>query len=147
MLECWQTNPNERPTFTSLRAKFDALITAQKDHNPYIDLDIDCCKPYYNPLLNTDDDSDEKDSSSGISTNSSSPPHESCSLVGPRFGNISSENLPRPVSNPYVDSPTNYVRSFSMGFTDMAENRFGNGNLDLSQSHELKGSLQLTEII
>ncbi len=143
ILQCWDSNPNERPTFTSLRAKFDALITAQKDHNPYIDLEIDGQKSYYNPLLATDG---EDNSSSGISTESSSIQHDTCNAMRTRIGNISCEELPRPISNPYVDSPTNHVRSLSMAFAEASDSNthFGTPR-DLRRS--LKGSLQLTEFV
>ncbi len=149
ILECWSSNPNDRPTFTALRAKFDNLITAQKDHNPYIDLEIDCHKPYYNPLLiATDDEEEENDSTSGISTESSSIPHGPCTVMRTRFGNISCEDLPRPISNPYVDAPTNHVRSLSMAFAETSDS--GTSHIEFThnlRTSELKGSMQLTEFV
>lgn len=46
MLMCWNEEPQRRPTFTELRAKFDAMLLAEKK-DPYIDLRIDNDKPYY----------------------------------------------------------------------------------------------------
>ena len=46
MLMCWNEEPQGRPTFTELRAKFDTMLLAEKK-NPYIDLRIDNDKPYY----------------------------------------------------------------------------------------------------
>ena len=46
MLECWNEDARKRPTFTQLRANFDAmLLDGHKD--AYIDLQIDTEKPYY----------------------------------------------------------------------------------------------------
>ena len=146
ILECWNSDPSVRPTFTSLRAKFDSLISAQKDHNPYIDLEIDSQKPYYNPLLAADDEDDGNDTSSGISTESSTDPLDSCNVMRTRFGNISCEDLPRPVSNPYVDSPTNHVRSLSMAFAEADSSGRYEFTRDL-RAPGLKGSLQLTEFV
>lgn len=111
MLECWKSDPSERLSFTALRAKFDSLISGQQGHVPYIDLDIDDCKPYYTTI---DSDSEEKQASSDAgsltSTDSISPlPRE---ITSTRFDVIrpmldpSSEGLPRPIENPYVDTPT-----------------------------------------
>ena len=113
-------------------------------------MEIDCHKPYYNPLLaTTDDEGDENDSTSGVSTESASSPLESCNVMRTRFGNISCEDLPRPVSNPYVDSPTNYVRSLSMAFAEATGD--GTSHIEftrnLRRTHELKGSVQLTEFV
>ena len=46
MLMCWNGEPQSRPKFTELRAKFDAMLLAEKK-DVYIDLRIDCDKPYY----------------------------------------------------------------------------------------------------
>ena len=109
-------NPGDRPTFSLLRAKFDSLISAQKDHIPYIDLDIDCCKPYYNQLLNSDDDSEENRSSkeSELSTESSSLALDIDNSAGAFMRPISSEDLLRPISNTYVDSPTKVNLAFDV---------------------------------
>ena len=50
MLMCWNGEPQNRPKFTELRAKFDAMLLADKK-DVYIDLRIDSDKPYY--LLDT----------------------------------------------------------------------------------------------
>lgn len=46
MLMCWNELPQKRPTFTELRAKFDAMLLADKNEH-YIDLRIDQNKSYY----------------------------------------------------------------------------------------------------
>ena len=50
MLMCWKDQPKERPTFKELRAKFDAMLLAEKK-NTYITLSgIDESKSYYQSL-------------------------------------------------------------------------------------------------
>lgn len=103
-------SPQERPTFSSLRAKFDGLISAQTDHDPYIDLDIDSCKPYYSTLIDSDDEDDDDDSNnittSTRSTDCLSLPQDMES-VGCEFLLEKNPELPRPVANDndYVDLP------------------------------------------
>ena len=46
MLACWNGEPQNRPTFTDLRSKFDAMLVAERK-DAYIDLRIDNDKPYY----------------------------------------------------------------------------------------------------
>ena len=46
MLKCWNEDFHKRPTFADLRAKFDALLLADRS-DEYIDLRIDNEKPYY----------------------------------------------------------------------------------------------------
>jgi hypothetical protein len=46
MLMCWNEQPQKRPKFTELRAKFDAMLAAE-GKDAYIDLRIDNDKPYY----------------------------------------------------------------------------------------------------
>ena len=46
MLACWNGEPQNRPTFTDLRSKFDAMLVAERK-DAYIDLRIDGDKPYY----------------------------------------------------------------------------------------------------
>ena len=63
MLICWNKQPKERPTFKELRAKFDAMLLAEKN-NTYIALCIDENKSYYQdnqtPVATKDEDSDRK---------------------------------------------------------------------------------------
>lgn len=46
MLECWNEEPRKRPSFSQLRAKFDALLL-NEGNDAYIVLQIDTEKPYY----------------------------------------------------------------------------------------------------
>ena len=46
MIMCWIEDPWKRPTFSDLRAKFDAMLLAERN-NEYIDLRINNDKPYY----------------------------------------------------------------------------------------------------
>lgn len=55
MLECWNEDPRKRPSFSQLRAKFDALLL-NEGNDAYIVLQIDTEKPYYKMEL-----SDSKD--------------------------------------------------------------------------------------
>ena len=57
MLVCWNEQPKERPTFKELRAKFDAMLLAEKK-DMYIALCIDESKSYYQslPPLTTKDE-------------------------------------------------------------------------------------------
>ena len=113
MLQCWMASPQDRPTFATLRAKFDGLISAQKDHDPYIDLDIDSCKPYYSTLIESDDDEDEDSNNITTSTRSTeclSIAQDAESVAGCECMRQMLEKnpaeLPRPVANAYVDAPT-----------------------------------------
>ena len=47
MLECWLEDPKDRPTFSQLRSKFSTLLLANID-NPYMVLEVDDAKAYYN---------------------------------------------------------------------------------------------------
>ena len=40
MLECWSDSPKKRPKFSTLRKKFDSILSAQHG-NSYIDLQTD----------------------------------------------------------------------------------------------------------
>ena len=43
---CWNEDPQKRPSFSELRAKFDAMLLAERN-DEYIDLRISDDKPYY----------------------------------------------------------------------------------------------------
>ena len=46
MLECWRQIATERPSFSQLKAKFDAMLLSQ-ENNPYIQFNINVAMPYY----------------------------------------------------------------------------------------------------
>ena len=79
MLMCWNELPQKRPTFTELRAKFDAMLLADKNEH-YIDLRIDQNKLYYQLVTTTS----TEDFANG-SVQSSSAVHGHCSLSETEF--------------------------------------------------------------
>ena len=76
MLMCWNESPLKRPTFTELRAKFDAMLLADKNED-YIDLRIDQNKLYYQ-LITTTPTGDSADDS--VQSSSDHDVHGLCSL-------------------------------------------------------------------
>lgn len=111
MQECWLTDPHSRLTFTALRAKFDSLISAQQGHTPYIDLDIDYCKPYYTSLV---EDSDEDKEGSPTTSEGDAPLEGRYDTICPMLENP--EALSRPIENPYVDTPTSKMTACEIRF-------------------------------
>lgn len=66
MLECWNSDPNERKTFPELRSMFDAMLA---ENNPYIQFEnINTHKPYYNTtrqgVVEPEGESSQRDSRS-----------------------------------------------------------------------------------
>lgn len=97
MLECWNEDPEDRPTFSQLRTKFGTLILAGKD-DLYIDLQVDEMKPYY--LVKEEEE--KKDGSS-----SSSSSEESIASIEQIKEKSSDKEVLKPKpSNPYVESPS-----------------------------------------
>ena len=141
MDQCWSVNPKDRPTFSELRASFDTLISAQKDHMPYIDLEIDSHKPYYNHLCtDSSDDDEEKTLVSGANLGSSDEPTtlpiEIDALgysLAMRLENTS--NIPEPVTNTYVDTPTFSV-SYD-GAYDLPARSQSQDSLDMQKASQL----------
>lgn len=95
MLECWQEDPHERPSFSDLRAKFGSLLLAGKD-DMYIDLRVDDRKAYYNA-----DDEERAQLERRDSVGSSSSEE---SFVG-KDKNKDKEEEKKP-TNPYVKTPS-----------------------------------------
>ena len=50
MMQCWQTDPQDRPSFVDLRSKFDTMLSEQKNATElYIELSLDQKQPQPNP--------------------------------------------------------------------------------------------------
>ena len=92
MLECWQEHPGDRPTFSQLRTKFSALLLANVD-DPYMVLEVDDAKAYYNV---TEEESSEQRES--VSSN------DSDSSIKKKKGPPKKPVWAKP-SNPYVETP------------------------------------------
>lgn len=140
MMDCWSTDPYSRLTFTALRAKFDSLISAQQDHSPYIDLDIDYCKPYYSSI----DDLDIEEKQGSCNTSVVSTEDLPLEMNG-RYDIIrpmmfeNADTMGRPVENPYVDTPTK-LNSYEIRFD------LPTGPLEIPGSPIKKGTC-LTEVV
>ena len=107
MGQCWMVCPKDRPTFSELRTKFDSLISAQKDHMPYIDLDIDSHSPYYAHLASNSCGDDNGSLANLSNTDQPSSAREIGSIASSiPMGLEDTSKIPGPVSNPYVDTPT-----------------------------------------
>ena len=104
MLECWNEDPQDRPTFSQLRTKFGTLILAGKD-DLYIDLQVDEMKPYY--LVKEEEDNKEENSSSSSSEGSIA------SIEQAKEKNSEKETLKPKPSNPYVESPSQMTQPSS----------------------------------
>ena len=93
MLECWQEHPGDRPTFSQLRTKFSALLLANVD-DPYMVLEVDDAKAYYN--VTEEESSEQRESVSSEDSDSS--------LKKKKKGPPKKPVWAKP-SNPYVDTP------------------------------------------
>ena len=89
MLMCWNEEPRKRPTFSELRARFDAMLLAERK-DAYIDLRIDNDKPYYRL------DTSATKAANGLCL-SPNPSHHSF-IPSPGFG--SKECSPKPLHTP-----------------------------------------------
>ena len=65
MLDCWKTLPGERPSFTTLRDRLDALIESYSSVE-YMRLDLDHSKDYYSVSLSDGDTSHHGDEGDSI---------------------------------------------------------------------------------
>lgn len=92
MLECWQEHPNDRPTFSQLRNKFSTLLLANVD-DPYMVLEVDDAKAYYN--VAEEETSEQRESVSSTDSDSS---------IKKKKGPPKKPVWAKP-SNPYVDTP------------------------------------------
>lgn len=92
MLECWQEHPGDRPTFSQLRTKFSTLLLANVD-DPYMVLEVDDAKAYYN--VTEEETSEQRES---VSSN------DSDSSLKKKKGPPKKPVWAKP-SNPYVETP------------------------------------------
>ena len=91
MLVCWSDQSKERPTFKELRAKFDAMLLAERN-DTYIALCIDENKSYYQQSLTPVPTRNEIGASStSLNTEKKSKhSHKDCSVTD---RNLSTRNL------------------------------------------------------
>ena len=94
MLECWQEEVSERPDFSQLRSKFDALISAATD-DPYMQLEVDEMMPYYSA------DAEEEGKQFANTERANAKGGGSF-----RKGKKQLSLQAKPSSNPYVENPT-----------------------------------------
>lgn len=91
MLECWNEDLEDRPTFAELRERFGHLILAGKE-GLYIDLQVDEMKPYY---VIKDEEEEKR------------PRLRAGSIEKAKEGKEGKEKAERIASrNPYVEGPT-----------------------------------------
>ena len=62
MLNCWQVEVSDRPTFAELHTSLDILLTSAQSEN-YIDLNVDEMLPYYqvSSVQGDEEEMEEKD--------------------------------------------------------------------------------------
>lgn len=136
MTDCWMENPDERPNFTLIRERLEAMMQVD---NPYLDFSVlDESRDYYNvPSFNslmdesTDDelfdkDSDEllKDGSDDdISVGEGSPTEDSNS------------NEITPMKNPDIEPQIEHIDSSSV---DVNKIEFNNSAFRGNDFHDLK---------
>ena len=94
MLQCWQEEPGDRPSFAQLRSKFSAMLQAGSTAE-YIDLQINEEAPYYQIR------DDERERSASVSSSSS---EGSVSSIDKEKAK-GKKKLKRKKTNPYVPSP------------------------------------------
>ena len=156
MLECWQDEPRKRPTFTQLRAKFDAMLLAERK-DAYIDLQIDTNKPYYKMEGSRDFLHEPEKSPSHKSSSLQGSPHLSRAsssrwtpVRSPSFREMSPRPSSRPVSllmlrseqmNQYVDEPAKLGAMLTVPKTAVGLRRASAGNLQPSEEGEGPGIL------
>ena len=90
MLQCWQEDPEERPSFNSLRSSFSAMLLAGTG-DVYIDLRVNENAPYYQ--VKDEERRERSDSSSS---------EDSVSSIDKKK---KKEKVTRKRTNPYVPTP------------------------------------------
>ena len=104
MLDCWNASPDARPTFNCLRSKFDAILL---EDNQYIQFSTitETDQSRYDRLSPLVQDTYANSSSSSMTIDNDN--HSGYDVLEPEItGERLEHPLPRPVSNPYVQTPT-----------------------------------------
>ena len=91
MLQCWQEEPEDRPSFSELRSSFSAMLQAGSA-DEYIDLQVNEEAPYYQ--IKDDDQRKRSDSTSSASSDGSIDKQKK-----PK------EKVKKKATNPYVPTP------------------------------------------
>ena len=106
MLQCWQEDPPDRPSFSQLRSQFSAMLQAGSAEE-YIDLQINEEAPYYQM---TDEDRRERSDSASSESSEGS------------IDSLNKEKIPkekkkvkRKRTNPYVSTPQQQQQSQQEG--------------------------------
>lgn len=94
MLDCWQEDPHDRPSFSNLRSKFSAMLQAGSAET-YIDLQVNEEAPYYQFK-----DEERRESSDSESSESSID-----SITKEKKPKGEKKKLKRKKTNPYVQTP------------------------------------------
>ena len=95
MLQCWQEDPEDRPSFSQLRSNFSSMLQAGATAE-YIDLQVDEAAPYYR--VRDEDLRERRDSASSASSG------DSISSIDKEKGK-SKQKVKKMRSNPYVTAP------------------------------------------
>ena len=95
MLECWQEDPQDRPSFSGLRTKFSFMIQAGSP-DAYIDLQVNEEAPYYQVK---DEEKRESDSDSSADSD------DSVDSLNKQKIKKEKKKLKRRMTNPYVPTP------------------------------------------
>ena len=96
MLQCWQEDPHDRPSFSQLRSQFSAMLQAGSAE-AYIDLQVNDEAPYYQIR-----DEDRRERSASASSGSS---EGSIDSLNKQKIPKEKKKLKRKRTNPYVPTP------------------------------------------
>ena len=101
MLECWQEDPQDRPSFSNLRTKFSTMIQAGSP-DAYIDLQINEDAPYYQ--LQDEERLERSDSESSGSSEGS------VDSIDKEKTKKEKKKVKRTRTNPYVPTPADHTQ-------------------------------------